>query len=91
VDISGRMQKGRNGVILNLVGSGRQSTGDREYFHKIPTLALCRALWDNIYEAHHSWELDDKLKENEDQKWEKFDVDNLIWRKRILMDVGNVF
>jgi hypothetical protein len=63
------VQKGRNGAVVSLVERGRQSSGEREYFHKAPMLRLCRSLWDNMFEAHYNWERDSELKENEDQKW----------------------
>lgn len=80
LDANGRVQRSRNGAIVSLVEGGRQSTGDREYFHKLPALELCRALWDNIYEGRYSWESDEKLPEA--QRWEKIDVAEWIKRKR---------
>lgn len=85
------MRRSRNGVVINLLGSGRQSTGDREYFHKIPTLDLCRQLWDNNFEAHHSWDSDEKPAGDEEQKWEKIDVSEWIKRKRNIIDFNAEF
>jgi Poxvirus D5 protein-like len=91
LDVNGKVQKGRNGAVVSLVEGGRQSSGDREYFHKIPTLELCRQLWDNKYEAHHNWEGDEKPTENEVQKWEQIDVSDWIKRKRNIMDFNTDF
>ena len=93
LDANGKVQRGRNGAVVSLVLGGRQSTGDREYFHIIPTLELCRALWDNTYEAHYSWE-DAKRKDDKGQDvegWEKFDVSEWVKRRRNIMDFAADF
>jgi hypothetical protein len=82
LDVNGKVQRGSNGAVVNLVGSGRQSTGDREYFHKIPILDLCRALWDNTWEAHYTWE--------NTNGWDKLDLD--VWlNKRLNILTSNSF
>ena len=91
LDVNGKVQRGRNGGVISLVEGGRQSTGDREYFHKIPTMELCRQLWDNKFEALHSWEGDEKPAGPEAQKWEKIDVSEWIKRKRNIMDSNSEF
>jgi hypothetical protein len=83
LDANGKTQRGRNGVIMNLVGAGRHTTGDREYFHKIPTLDLCRALWDNAWEAHYVWE--------DVQKWEKLDLDVWLNKRRNILTYNSLF
>jgi Family of unknown function (DUF5906)/Poxvirus D5 protein-like len=91
LDVNGKVQKGPNGAVVSLVERGRQSTGDRDYFHKIPILDLCRQLWDNMYEARHNWERDIELKEGEEQKWERLKLDEWIHKRRNIMNTNNPF
>ena len=91
LDVNGRVQRDRNGAVVNLVGSGRQSSGDRDYFHKIPTLDLCRSLWDNMFEAHHNWGDTGKEKEDDEPKWEKIKLDEWIHKRRIVMNPNITF
>jgi Family of unknown function (DUF5906) len=91
LDANGKVQRGRNGAVVSLVDRGRQSSGDRDYFHKVPTLALCRALWDNVWEAHYNWWKDAELKENEEQKWDKLKLDEWIHKRRNIMNANSLF
>jgi hypothetical protein len=83
LDVNGKVQRGRNGAIVNLVERGRQSTGDRDYFHKIPALDICRSLWDNSWDALYSWEPSDK--------WEKLNLPEWIHGKRSIMSSDGPF
>jgi Family of unknown function (DUF5906) len=83
LDVNGKVQRGSNGAVVNLVGSGRQSTGDREYFHKIPILDLCRALWDNTWEAHYTWE--------NTNGWDKLDLDVWLNKRRNILTSNSFF
>jgi len=91
LDANGRVQRGRNGAVVSLVERGRQSTGNRDYFHKVPILDLCRALWDNVWEARYNWWKDAELKENEHQKWEKLNLDEWINKRRSIMNPNSSF
>ena len=91
LDANGKVQRGRNGAVISLVEGGRQSKGDREYFHKIPTLELCRQLWDNKFEGQYDWGRDEKPVGNEAPKWEQIDVTEWIKRKRNVMDFNANF
>jgi hypothetical protein len=91
LDANGKVQRGRNGAVVSLVLGGRQSTGDREYFHKIPTVELCRQLWEIIYEARYSWEDTKDDKGQDVEGWEKFDVSEWVKRRRNIMDFNSDF
>ena len=83
LDENGKVQRGRNGVIINLVEQGRQSTGDRDYFHMLPSLDLCRALWDHSWEAVYDWE--------ETKSWEKLNLDVWLNKRRNVMNPDILF
>jgi hypothetical protein len=83
LDVNGRVQRRPNGSIVSLVEGGRQSTGDRDYFHKIPTLALCRGLWDNIWDAQYNW--------GDTKEWEKLNIEEWLRKKKSIMDANNPF
>ena len=83
LDDNGKVQRGRNGVIASLVEGGRQSTGDRDYFHKIPTLELCRQLWDNMFEAQYDW--------GDTKEWEKLVLEEWLRKKKNIMDINSIF
>ena len=91
LDANGKVQRGRNGAVVSLVLGGRQSTGDREYFHKIPTVELCRQLWEIMYEARYSWEDTKDDKDQDVEGWEKFDVSEWVKRRRNIMDFNSDF
>ena len=78
LDLNGKVQRGRNGAIVSLIESGRRSTGDRNYFHKIPSMALCRNLWDNAWDGRFNWE--------GAKEWEKLNLDEWLRRKRSIVD-----
>ena len=91
LDANGKVQRGRNGAVVSLVESGRQSTGDRDYFHIIPTSELCRALWDNMFDAHHNWGDTGKETADDVPLWEKIDLTEWIKKKRDIMNNSNPF
>jgi hypothetical protein len=83
LDDNGRVARHRNGAIISVVEQGRQSTGDREYFHKIPEMDLCRALWDKSWDAQYEWD--------DTTKWEKLDLAVWLNKRRDILNNSTPF
>jgi hypothetical protein len=83
LDDNGRVARHRNGAIFSLVEQGRQSTGDREYFHRIPEMDLCRALWDKSWDAQYEWD--------DTTKWEKLDLAVWLNKRRDILNNSTPF